>query len=137
MVRTPSTSPRVSFLPLLADGRLKGTLPGGYHWFDGDGMIHGVRITKDGTVNYLNRWTRTYRLAVEDTFKRPMFTRLGEANGRIFLLKSMVEGIKKALGGGYAGTPLQDGTANTSRTFPFSPSLTANSDHQFTTLMES
>jgi carotenoid cleavage dioxygenase len=29
-----------------------------YHWFDGDGMLHGVRI-QDGKASYRNRWVRT------------------------------------------------------------------------------
>jgi carotenoid cleavage dioxygenase len=29
-----------------------------YHWFDGDGMLHGVRI-KDGKASYRNRYVRT------------------------------------------------------------------------------
>jgi len=29
-----------------------------YHWFDGDGMLHGVHIA-DGKVSYRNRWIRT------------------------------------------------------------------------------
>ncbi len=31
---------------------------GKYHWFDGDGMVHGVRF-KEGRASYLNRWVRT------------------------------------------------------------------------------
>lgn len=31
---------------------------GGYHWFEGDGMLHGVRI-RDGKASYRNRWVRT------------------------------------------------------------------------------
>jgi carotenoid cleavage dioxygenase-like enzyme len=33
---------------------------GGYHWFDGDGMVHGVRL-QDGKASYCNRWVRTAR----------------------------------------------------------------------------
>jgi carotenoid cleavage dioxygenase len=29
-----------------------------YHWFEGDGMLHGVRI-QDGKASYRNRWIRT------------------------------------------------------------------------------
>lgn len=31
---------------------------GNYHWFDGDGMLHGVRIA-DGRASYRNRYIRT------------------------------------------------------------------------------
>ena len=31
---------------------------GKYHWFDGDGMVHGIRFS-EGTASYMNRWIRT------------------------------------------------------------------------------
>lgn len=31
---------------------------GAYHWFDGDGMVHGVYL-RDGTARYKNRWVDT------------------------------------------------------------------------------
>ncbi len=31
---------------------------GRYHWFDGDGMVHGVRF-RDGRASYANKWVRT------------------------------------------------------------------------------
>ena len=31
---------------------------GNYHWFDGDGMLHGV-LLRDGRASYRNRWVRT------------------------------------------------------------------------------
>jgi carotenoid cleavage dioxygenase len=31
---------------------------GAYHWFDGDGMLHGVRV-KDGKASYRNRYVQT------------------------------------------------------------------------------
>ncbi len=39
--------------------------PGRYHWFDGDGMIHGVHI-EDGRASYVNRFVRTRALAEEE-----------------------------------------------------------------------
>lgn len=36
-----------------------------YHWFDGDGMIHGVNI-KNGTANYRNRYIRTEEFQIEE-----------------------------------------------------------------------
>jgi carotenoid cleavage dioxygenase len=32
--------------------------PGTYHWFDGDGMLHGTQL-RDGRATYRNRWIRT------------------------------------------------------------------------------
>lgn len=37
---------------------------GGYHLFDGDGMIHALTI-RDGRVDYKNRWVRTERFLLE------------------------------------------------------------------------
>ncbi|MCM0592321.1 MAG: carotenoid oxygenase family protein [Gloeotrichia echinulata DVL01] len=36
-----------------------------YHWFDGDGMIHGVHIL-DGTASYRNRYVRTEGFKIEE-----------------------------------------------------------------------
>ena len=32
---------------------------GQYHWFDGDGMLHGVRL-ENGEATYHNRYIRTF-----------------------------------------------------------------------------
>ena len=32
--------------------------PAGYHWFMGDGMLHGIELA-DGKAHYRNRWVRT------------------------------------------------------------------------------
>ena len=32
--------------------------PGAYHWFLGDGMLHGIEL-RDGRARYRNRWVRT------------------------------------------------------------------------------
>ena len=50
---------------------------GKYHWFDGDGMVHGVRI-KNGRASYANRWIRTSRLRQEEDYGRPAFSKIGE-----------------------------------------------------------
>jgi len=33
--------------------------PAGYHWFIGDGMVHGLRIQKGKAIWYRNRWIRS------------------------------------------------------------------------------
>jgi len=37
---------------------------GRYHWFDGDGMVHGIRFG-DGGARYMNRWVETRGLKHE------------------------------------------------------------------------
>jgi carotenoid cleavage dioxygenase len=36
--------------------------PGLYHWFLGDGMVHGLRLNEGRAVWYRNRWVRTARV---------------------------------------------------------------------------
>jgi len=50
---------------------------GRYHWFDGDGMIHGVRI-REGRASYLNRYVRTAGWHEENRAGRAVFTGLLE-----------------------------------------------------------
>jgi carotenoid cleavage dioxygenase len=38
--------------------------PGRYHWFDGDGMVHAIRLGS-GRASYRNRWTRTAAFQAE------------------------------------------------------------------------
>ncbi|MGH6616067.1 carotenoid oxygenase family protein [Sphingomonas sp.] len=37
--------------------------PAGYHWFTGDGMVHGVAIRQGKALWYRNRWIRSRRVA--------------------------------------------------------------------------
>ena len=48
--------------------------PATYHWFTGDGMIHGIELRDGKAVSYRNRWTRTDRAADANT-KRAMRVR--------------------------------------------------------------
>ncbi len=47
-----------------------------YHWFEGDGMIHGFWFG-DGRVDYRNRWVRTARFELERSEGRSLFGGLG------------------------------------------------------------
>ena len=38
--------------------------PGMYHWFDGDGMVHGVYF-RDGRASYIRKWVQTRALRDE------------------------------------------------------------------------
>jgi carotenoid cleavage dioxygenase len=38
---------------------------GVHHWFDGDGMLHGV-VIRDGSISYRNRWVRTRGMEQEN-----------------------------------------------------------------------
>lgn len=48
---------------------------GRYHWFDGDGMLHGLRL-RDGEATYRNRWIRTRGFALEEQAGHALFTGL-------------------------------------------------------------
>ncbi len=48
-----------------ADGR--------YHWFDGDGMVHGVHL-ENGTARYRNRWVRTAAFEAESQEGRALWS---------------------------------------------------------------
>jgi carotenoid cleavage dioxygenase-like enzyme len=37
--------------------------PASYHWFTGDGMVHGVRLANGRAEWYRNRWVRSRRVA--------------------------------------------------------------------------
>jgi carotenoid cleavage dioxygenase len=50
---------------------------GAYHWFDGDGMVHAIRIA-DGKASYRNRWVRTREHMIEQQAGRALWKGLGE-----------------------------------------------------------
>ena len=49
-----------------------------YHWFEGDGMIHGFWLA-DGRCHYRNRWVRTARFELERSEGRSLFGGLGSS----------------------------------------------------------
>jgi carotenoid cleavage dioxygenase-like enzyme len=50
---------------------------GDYHWFGGDGMIHGFFV-EDGKVNYRNRYVQTPKYVTEKAAGRAMFGTFGD-----------------------------------------------------------
>jgi carotenoid cleavage dioxygenase len=50
---------------------------GRYHWFDGDGMIHGITL-RDGRASYRNRWVRNRGIEEEFAAGRGLFKGLLE-----------------------------------------------------------
>uniref|UniRef100_A0A803NDM1 carotenoid 9,10-dioxygenase n=1 Tax=Chenopodium quinoa TaxID=63459 RepID=A0A803NDM1_CHEQI len=82
----------------------------GYHWFDGDGMIHGLHI-KDGKATYVSRYVKTSRLKQEEFFGGAKFMKIGDLKGLFGLLTvnlQMLRAKLKVLDMSY-----ENGTANT------------------------
>ncbi|ESW05807.1 hypothetical protein PHAVU_011G211200 [Phaseolus vulgaris] len=84
----------------------------GYHWFDGDGMIHGLRI-KDGKATYVSRFVETSRLKQEEYFGRSKFMKIGDLKGlfgllmvNIHMLRTKLKVLDLSYGGGTANTAL-------------------------------
>jgi carotenoid cleavage dioxygenase len=50
---------------------------GRYHWFDGDGMLHGV-LLREGAASYRNRWVRTDGFKKERAAGKALWTGLAE-----------------------------------------------------------
>eukprot|EP00884_Botryococcus_braunii_P012266 jgi/Botrbrau1/2103/Bobra.0093s0011.1 len=73
------------------------TPAGDYHWFDGDGMVHAVRI-KDGEASYANRFVKTSRLHQERAAGFPLFLKFGDAVGVVGLFTMLMDALKTKLG---------------------------------------
>ncbi|CAM6093401.1 unnamed protein product [Calypogeia fissa] len=83
-----------------------------YHWFDGDGMLHGLKI-RDGEVTYACRYVRTSRLKQEEYWGAPKFQRSGDWVGfqgvlcmGIFKLREILGVLDTSNGVGPAQTAL-------------------------------
>ncbi|XP_072978806.1 carotenoid 9,10(9',10')-cleavage dioxygenase [Typha angustifolia] len=84
----------------------------GYHWFDGDGMIHGMRI-KDGKATYVSRYVKTSRLKQEEYFGGPKFMKIGDLKGlfglfmvQMQLLRAKLKVLDMSYGNGTGNTAL-------------------------------
>ncbi|GMH18223.1 hypothetical protein Nepgr_020064 [Nepenthes gracilis] len=84
----------------------------GYHWFDGDGMVHGIRF-KDGNATYCSRYVRTSRLSQEEFFGGAKFIKIGDIKGLyglvtviIHMLRAKLQVLDVSYGIGTANTAL-------------------------------
>ncbi|KAG9138230.1 hypothetical protein Leryth_001448 [Lithospermum erythrorhizon] len=68
----------------------------GYHWFDGDGMIHGIHI-KDGKARYVSRYVKTSRLKQEEFFGAAKFMKLGDLKGLFGVFMFCVHFLREKL----------------------------------------
>eukprot|EP00884_Botryococcus_braunii_P002267 jgi/Botrbrau1/12040/Bobra.0293s0016.1 len=70
---------------------------GDYHMFDGDGMIHAVRM-RGGKVAYSNHWVQTERLRQEQSAGHPLFLKYGDLQGKRALIALAFDWVKARLG---------------------------------------
>lgn len=109
--------PVVGHLPSCLDGEFVRVGPNpklapiaGYHWFDGDGMIHGLRI-KDGKATYVSRYVKTSRLKQEEYFGKPKFFKIGDLKGMFGLFIVQINILRQKFG--ILDMSYGAGTANT------------------------
>ena len=79
-----------------------------YHWFDGDGMIHGM-FFNNSLISYQNKWIQTKRLQTENKWKKKMYLYFGELKG----IKGLYQILKYSLMELLGFLPQAKGTANT------------------------
>jgi carotenoid cleavage dioxygenase-like enzyme len=82
----------------------------GYHWFDGHGMVHGMRVAQ-GRATYSNQWIRTPNYRLSRQYDQPIFPQIGELHGFIGLLKAAI--LFPLMRMTMQVPPQEEGTANT------------------------
>ncbi|KNC47484.1 retinal pigment epithelial membrane protein [Thecamonas trahens ATCC 50062] len=89
----------------------------GYHWFDGDGMVHSVKIEAADTVTYACHQLRTPRAVAEMTAGKPLATKIGDMQGAMGLVALLLAKVRGVAGvttaHGSLGTGLRAATNNT------------------------
>ncbi|CAK0785635.1 hypothetical protein CVIRNUC_008846 [Coccomyxa viridis] len=70
---------------------------GGHHWFDGDGMLHTVRIKK-GKASYSNAYVQTSRYKQEKNARRPLSLKLGGMVGGLGVIHYIVYKLRERWG---------------------------------------
>ncbi|CAM9218487.1 unnamed protein product [Scytosiphon promiscuus] len=88
----------------------------GYHPFDGDGMVHSVRI-KAGKATYSNRYVRTTKLAAEEDAGEALDLKMGDLMSWGALPRMMLHALKVKLGIVPDLAAAGETTANTSLMF--------------------
>eukprot|EP00752_Nemacystus_decipiens_P006247 g5634.t1 len=90
---------------------------GGYHWFDGDGMVHAVRIKSSGSASFSNRFVKTNLLKAAEEEGEAVGIKIGDMANRLFLPKMMLSVLKVKLGLLPDFEGMHEATANTSLVF--------------------
>lgn len=85
-----------------------GTKDAGYHWFDGDGMVHAVFFQKNN-IHYTNHWVQTKRLRAEEKWGQKMYLYFGELRG----FRGIMKILKWSIYQYFSLIPGSKGTANT------------------------
>jgi len=90
---------------------------GKYHMFDGDGMVHAVRLSGgNSTAMHTNSWVKTPIFKEEKAAGRSRYLKVGELSGRTGLVKILaLEPLKRKLGAIRDIPQLESGKANTVR----------------------
>ncbi|XP_051137297.1 probable carotenoid cleavage dioxygenase 4, chloroplastic [Andrographis paniculata] len=87
---------------------------GPYHLFDGDGMLHCVRIS-DGTATFCSRYVRTHKFVVEMELGHPILpSPFSSFNGLWASLARSAMAVARAAAGFFDPRRTGFGTANTS-----------------------